>query len=119
MVYFVVPRNEKITSEQKRKSMKLNSKQRQYLKGLGHSLKPVIQVGKDGLSQQVLSSISKALDDHELIKINILETADIEREQASSILTSALNAEVIQTLGRKILLFRRNNEKQKIEIPQQ
>ena len=99
--------------------MKLNSKQRQYLKGLGHSLKPVIQVGKDGLSQQVLSSISKALDDHELIKINILETADIEREQASSILTSALNAEVIQTLGRKILLFRRNNEKQKIEIPQQ
>lgn len=97
--------------------MKLKSKQRQYLKGLGHSLKPVIQVGKDGLSGPVLSSISKALDDHELIKINILETADIDRKKAPQLLTAALNTEIVQTLGRKILLFRRNKEKPKIQLP--
>lgn len=97
--------------------MKLKTRQRQYLKGLGHSLKPVIQVGKDGLSQQVLSSISKALDDHELIKINILETADTDRKKASDVLTCVLNAEVVQTLGRKILLFRENKEKPKIQLP--
>ncbi|HEX3019857.1 MAG TPA: ribosome assembly RNA-binding protein YhbY [Chitinispirillaceae bacterium] len=91
--------------------MELNSKQRQYLKGLGHSLKPVIQVGKDGLSEQVLASISKALDDHELIKINILETADLSREEASEQISSALKAAIVQTLGRKILLFRKNEQK--------
>jgi RNA-binding protein len=97
--------------------MKLKSKQRQFLKGLGHSLKPVIQVGKDSLSEPVLSSISKALDDHELIKINILETANLDRKEASGLLSSALDAEVVQILGRKILLFRRNKEKPKIQFP--
>jgi len=97
--------------------MKLKPKQRQYLKGLGHSLKPVIQVGKEGISEAVLSSTSKALDDHELIKISILETADLDRKEASQLFASAMNAEVVQTLGRKILLFRRNKEKPKIQIP--
>lgn len=97
--------------------MKLIAKQRQFLKGLGHSLKPVIQVGKDGLSESVLSSISKALDDHELIKINVLKTADLDRKIAPQLLASAVNAEVVQTLGRKILLFRRNKKKPKIQLP--
>jgi RNA-binding protein len=97
--------------------MKLKPKQRQYLKGLGHSLKSVIQVGKDGLSEAVLSSISKALDDHELIKINILETADLDRKIAPQLIASSINAEVVQILGRKILLFRRNKEKPKIQLP--
>lgn len=97
--------------------MKLKPKQRQYLKGLGHSLKPVIQVGKDGLSEAVLASTSKALDDHELIKINILETSDLDRKEAPQVIASAMNAEVVQTLGRKILLFRRNKEKPKIQLP--
>lgn len=106
-----------IPENREKRHMKLKSKQRQYLKGLGHSLKPVIQVGKDGLSGPVLSSISKALDDHELIKINILETADIDRKKAPQLLTAALNTEIVQTLGRKILLFRRNKEKPKIQLP--
>lgn len=98
--------------------MNLNPKQRQYLKGLGHSLKPVIQVGKDGLSEKVLASISKSLDDHELIKINVLETACLSREDASERIATELNAGVVQTLGRKILLFRKNLKEPKIQIPE-
>lgn len=97
--------------------MELRPKQRQYLKGLGHSLKSVIQIGKEGLTDQVIASISKALDDHELIKINVLETADLTRKDAAEKLSSALKAEVVQTLGRKILLFRKNKKEPKIQIP--
>ncbi len=97
--------------------MELTTKQRQYLKGLGHSLRPVIVVGKDGLTEQVLSSISKALDDHELIKINVLETALLDRQEASETISTSLNAKIIQTLGRKILIFRRNVKEPKIQIP--
>lgn len=97
--------------------MELKPKQRQYLKGLGHSLKSVIQVGKEGLTDKVIASISKALDDHELIKINVLETADLAREEASEKMSTALKAEVVQTLGRKILLYRKNIKEPKIQIP--
>lgn len=116
-VYFFFRILKTIPESRAKQNMKLKSKQRQYLKGLGHSLKPVIQVGKDGLSAAVLSSISKALDDHELIKVNVLETADLDRKEASQQISSTLNAEVVQTLGRKILLFRRHQEKPKIQLP--
>ena len=81
--------------------MPLTTKQRQYLKGLGHPLKPVIQVGKEGLTDRVIASISKALLDHELIKINILETALLERNEAAEEISTELKAEIVQILGRK------------------
>ncbi|NLE01677.1 MAG: ribosome assembly RNA-binding protein YhbY [Fibrobacter sp.] len=98
--------------------MPLTTKQRQYLKGLGHSLKPVIQVGKEGLTDRVIASISKALLDHELIKINILETALLERNEAAEEISTELKAEIVQILGRKVLLYRKNPEKAKIQLPE-
>jgi len=101
-----------------RNQMPLTTKQRQYLKGLGHSLKPVIQVGKEGLTDRVIASISKALLDHELIKINILETALLERNEAAEEISTELKAEIVQILGRKVLLYRKNPEKAKIQLPE-
>jgi len=98
--------------------MSLTAKQRQYLKGLGHALKPIIQIGKEGLNERQLKSISKALEDHELVKINILETADLDKNEVSEIICTSLKAELVQTLGKKVLLFRPSKEKPKIVLPQ-
>ena len=95
----------------------LTPKQKQFLKGQGHSLSSVIQVGKVGLTDNVLKSISKTLDDHELIKVTLLETANLDRNEASEKISSELKAEVVQVIGFKILLYRKNPEKPKIVLP--
>ena len=97
--------------------MSITSKQKQYLKGLGHGIKPVIQVGKEGISEKVLSSISKALDDHELIKVTILENSDLDRKEASQIISENTDSELVQVLGRKFLLYKKNKENPKITLP--
>ncbi len=96
---------------------KLTPRQRQFLKGLGHSLNPYVQVGKDGLTENVLKSISKSLEDHELIKVGLLETAGLNRKEAAQEIADALNAEVVQVVGFKMLIYRPNPEKQKIVLP--
>ena len=96
--------------------MSLTAKQRQYLKGLGHALKPVLQIGKDGLNERQLASISKALEDHELIKINILENSGLTKTDASEQILASLKAETVQTLGRKLLLFKKSKDKPKISL---
>jgi RNA-binding protein len=98
-------------------SMSLTPKQRQFLKGLGHVLNPIQQIGKEGLNERQLASLSKALEDHELIKVNILENADISKNDVSETILKALNAETVQTIGRKILLYKKSKEKPKIVLP--
>jgi RNA-binding protein len=97
--------------------MALTTKQRQHLKGLGHSLKTVIQIGKDGLNERQLKSISKALDDHELIKMGVLENSDFDKNEVSELICEPLDAELIQIVGKKILIYRKNKEKSKIVLP--
>jgi RNA-binding protein len=98
-------------------TMSLTPKQRQYLKGLGHALNPILQIGKEGLNERQLASLSKALEDHELIKVNILENADITKNDVSEVILKALNAETVQTIGRKVLLYKKSKEKPKIVLP--
>ena len=97
--------------------MTLNPKQKQYLKGLGHALRPILQVGKDGVNERQLSSISKALQDHELIKINILENSDLSKDEATKLICEPMEAQLVQLLGKKMILFRQNKKEPKIVLP--
>jgi len=97
--------------------MPLTPKQRQFLKGKGHSLKPVIIIGKDRISKCVIDSIAKALDDHELIKVGLLETAELDRQETAELLSSELKADVVQVIGFKILLYKRRQKDPKIVLP--
>ena len=96
--------------------MKLSNKQKQYLKGLAHSLKPVVQLGQNGLTEGVLVEIENALNFHELIKVKI---ATDDREMKQLIIdaivreTQALN---ITKIGHIVVLFRPSEDK-KIELP--
>jgi RNA-binding protein len=94
----------------------LTGKQKRYLRGLGHNLKPVIVVGKGELSESLLRETREALETHELVKVKILESCMLDRNEVSRGLSEACSADVAQILGRTILLYRRSKEA-KIEFP--
>lgn len=98
--------------------MPLSSAQKKYLKGLGHSLTSVIHIGKEGITDRLIASISTALSDHELIKVTLLETAELERGDAAEKVSQSTKSETVQILGKKILFYKANPKKKKIILPE-
>lgn len=94
----------------------LTGKQKRFLRGLGHSLKPVVQIGKRELEDSVVAEADAALACHELIKVKLLESCLLGRDEAADHLAASCGAEIAQTLGRTFLLYR-PAEKPVIRLP--
>lgn len=94
----------------------LTGKQKRYLRGLGHSLKPVVLVGKAEVTEALIAETTEALSFHELIKVKVLESCMLEKREIADMLAEGCDAEVAQILGRTILLYRKAKEP-KIELP--
>jgi len=94
----------------------LSGKQNRFLRGLGHHLNPVVLIGKDTVSQGVLDSVEEALDQHELIKVKLLESCLVDRKSVAEQLAETTGSAIVQILGRTILLFRPTADA-KIELP--
>lgn len=94
----------------------LSGKQKRYLRGLGHDLKPVIMVGKNEVNDALAAETATALATHELIKVKILESCEMDRHEVADALAKACGADVAQVLGRTLLLYRKGDEP-KIELP--
>lgn len=88
----------------------MNSAQKKQLKAKAHSLKPVIIVGQAGLTESVLQEIEITLDTHELIKIKIRAEKE-QRNQTRDQIIIKTQAELIQTIGQIIVVYRKNTEK--------
>ncbi|MBI4510446.1 MAG: ribosome assembly RNA-binding protein YhbY [Deltaproteobacteria bacterium] len=97
--------------------MTLSGKQRRYLRALGHDLRPVVQLGKEGLTDAMAAAVDAALATHELVKIKIGQGASIDRHDAAEDLAVRTRSEVAQILGKTILLYRPHPEEPKIELP--
>ena len=97
--------------------MALSGKDRRFLRGLGQHLDPVLQVGKEGLSEAFLVAVEQALSDHELIKIRVGESAPMDRREAADALAEATRAELAQVLGRTFLLYRADADEPRIALP--
>lgn len=95
----------------------LTNKQKSYLKGLANSLHPVTQIGKDGVTYNVIESVDNALEARELIKLNVLKTCPQEINEVAIELASETHSDVVQIIGRVVVLFRINKKKGKIELP--
>lgn len=95
----------------------MTSKQRAYLKGLAMNLTSIFQIGKSGLTPEFTSGIHEALEARELIKITVLKNCPQEPKELSQILSERTQAEVVQVIGRKIVLYRESKEKKQIELP--
>ncbi|HDY7738161.1 TPA: ribosome assembly RNA-binding protein YhbY [Vibrio vulnificus] len=96
--------------------MNLSTKQKQHLKGLAHSLKPVVLMGANGLTEAVLAEIEIALNFHELIKVKI---SSEDRETKLLIVDAIVRetrAEKVQVIGKTLVLYRQSEER-KIELP--
>lgn len=96
--------------------MSLTTNQTKTLRGLAHSLKPVVMVGQNGLKDTIFEEIETALDFHELIKVKIAADRD-EREEITNEILKKSKAEKVQQIGQVLVLFRRNPENPKIVIP--
>jgi RNA-binding protein len=95
----------------------LSGKQRRYLRALGHHLDPVVQVGKDGLSEGLVAALDVALEQHELVKIKLGEQAGADRRALAAALAEASGGELVQVLGRTVLVYRRRKKDPQIELP--
>lgn len=92
--------------------MTLTSKQRAYLNGLAQSMKPIIQIGKNGLNDQIKTSVRQALDARELIKLNLLQNTDEDAREVAEILEEEIGAEVVRVIGRVVILFKQSSKKE-------
>lgn len=95
----------------------MTSKQRAYLRGLANTLDPIFQVGKSGISDNLIQQLDDALEARELIKISVLETAPDSAKDLGIELSDNTNSELIQTIGNKITLFRAKKKDSKIVLP--
>lgn len=95
--------------------MALNAKQRQFLKAEAHALNPVVMLGNDGLSENVIKEIASSIEHHELIKIK-LNAGDGRKEQAVQA-AQAVGAELVNVVGRIAILFKQNKEGSRFILP--
>jgi len=97
----------------------LKGSQKQYLRSLAHHLKPLIQIGKLGISDALIAQVNKALDDHELIKIKFVNFKD-EKDELSAALVEKTGAQFVGALGNVLIIYRQQKDKEKrvIVIPQ-
>lgn len=95
----------------------LTSKQRAYLRGLGQDLDPVLQIGKGGISEQVIKQADDALEARELIKVRLLRNATITLHDATEALCEATGAHPVSQVGRVALIYRRSQKSPRIELP--
>ena len=97
----------------------MTTKQRAYLKGLAMNIDPIFHIGKGGLTTEYLEGVEEALEARELIKINVLKNCLDEPKELAYAIAENTMSEVVQVIGRKIVLYReaRQPEKRKIVLP--
>lgn len=95
----------------------ITSKQRSYLKKLGHNLKPITQIGKEGVSEKFVKQLDLMLESHELVKITVHDNNMLNVKETANTLCETLKAEFVQAIGRKITIYRKAKEDPTIELP--
>jgi RNA-binding protein len=95
----------------------MNGRQRRHLRALGHALKPIVHLGHNGLTDALARQLDRALEDHELIKVRVLETAPCSRGEAALWIHATVGASVAQIVGRNLLVYRPDAEEPRIRLP--
>lgn len=88
----------------------MTSKERAYFRSLANTMQPIFQIGKNGVSDNTIKQIDDALEARELIKITVLETSGEDVREVAHELAREVNAEVIQVIGSKFVLYRKSKK---------
>ncbi len=94
----------------------LTGAQRKYLRGKAHSLSPVVQVGKQGITPDLIKAVNEALDFHELIKVKFVDFKE-ERKDLSREIAERTSSEAVGLIGNVAILYRQQPDEQKRKIP--
>jgi RNA-binding protein len=95
----------------------LSGKQKRYLRSLAHHLDPIFQVGKGGVNDNLIRQVKDALEARELIKISVLQNCEWDKDEVAEQLATGAEAELVQTIGKIIVLYKESKEKKRIELP--
>ena len=97
----------------------MTSKQRAYLKSLAMTQEPILQIGKSSLTPEVTQAVSEALEARELVKITVLKNCLDDGSSIADVLAERTQSQVVQVIGRKIVLYRpaKDEAKRKIQLP--
>jgi RNA-binding protein len=94
----------------------LTSKQRAYLRGLANGESAIMQIGKGGVGENLVKTVSDALEARELIKLSVLENSMETPKDVANELADATGADVVGVVGRKIILYRESVNNKRIEL---
>jgi RNA-binding protein len=97
----------------------MTTKQRAYLKGLAMKMEPIYQIGKSALTPEITEGISDALEARELVKISVLNNCTEDVNELAQTLSGRTRSEVVQVIGKKIVLYRESKEKKRIVLPEE
>ncbi|EIA20893.1 ribosome assembly RNA-binding protein YhbY [Listeria fleischmannii] len=95
----------------------LTNPQKRFLRKNAHSLHPIFQVGKGGVTPNMVIQIAEALEARELIKVSILQNCEVPKEEVAETLSSRSGAELVQVIGRTIILYKESKNKKQIVLP--
>lgn len=94
----------------------LTSKQRAFLRSLSNDFQAIMQVGKGGITENLLKTVSDALEARELIKLTVLENSGYTTKEAANEIADAIGADVVSVVGKKFVLYRESVNNKKIEL---
>jgi RNA-binding protein len=94
--------------------LKINSKQRASLRAMAQTLDPIVHIGKDGITDNLVGQVKDALEARELIKCSVQQNCEIGAREACDMLCNLTGAQGIAVLGRKFVLYRQSEENRKI-----
>ncbi len=94
--------------------MKLTSKQRAFLRKKAHNLDPLVRIGKDGLSDNLVKSLEDAINSRELVKVKILQNAEIDKREVAYELGLKSGCELVAIIGRTLIYYKENKDKPSI-----
>ena len=95
----------------------LTNKQKSFLRSEANRLQPFVHIGKSGLTESVITQIEEALEAKELIKVTILQNCDQDKNEIAAKLEEQVGIEVVQVIGKIIVLYKESVEKKRIELP--
>ena len=95
----------------------LSGKQRSYLKKMAHELDPTVYIGKSGLTENIKKEMLTGFEARELVKVKLQEGCTLDPKEVANQLADELDAEFVQAIGRKFVLYRESKDHKKIELP--
>ena len=95
----------------------LTGKQKRFLRSEAHHLNPVFQVGKGGVNDNMIKTVSEAIEVRELMKISILQNCDMDKNEVAEELSKGVGAEIVQVIGNTIILYKESKENKQLILP--